>query len=50
MQNMIGELRFAMADYARGLESFPDRSKRRAIVYISVAALVHENNLFLSVA
>jgi hypothetical protein len=34
MQNTKGGLRFAIADYAPGLESFPDRSKLCAIVYI----------------
>ena len=49
MQNTKGGLRFAIADYAPGLESFPGRSKQCAIVYIGIADLNSTNKSLLSV-
>jgi hypothetical protein len=43
MQNTKGGLRFAIAGYAPGLESFLDRSKQCAIVYTRVMVLIYMN-------
>jgi hypothetical protein len=48
IQNTKGGLRFAIADYASGLKSFPDRSKLCAIVYIGVTVLNIEDRSLIS--
>jgi hypothetical protein len=49
MQKTMDGLRFAIADYTPGLESFLHRSKGCAIVYIWNVALICKNSLLLSI-